>query len=280
MHRQYSSKIKFAMQCKINHCSQLTLTKSACRSRDAERLVDWLGQIRLCGTLDESRVADDLADFDGSLLKSPETSIAVGEGDVAVGTPQNNKRDAGLVEGLASVVLLLDERADTELDGLEWARGRDGRLLHALTCGEDGLGAEFDPLVLEDDGQLKGIGADLLEGRVADHFLDVGGLATEGPGPISAVGEGDVGVAAAERDNGLAGLVEELAAEVLLLNILAESDFDRVEGPAGSGDFSVAFALLKSYLGAEFGWAAEGDGDLIVNIAAAAVGSGDGARGS
>src|ERR1700712_3024949 len=68
----------------------------------------------------ESRVADDVADLARG-LESPGTLVGVGESDVALSATENVQRVAVVVEDLAAEILLLNQFADGELDGLEWA---------------------------------------------------------------------------------------------------------------------------------------------------------------
>lgn len=236
---------------------------------------------RLGRTLHESRVTNDLADLAVSLLKFPLPFIAISESDIPVFSPEDHKRLIRLIEDLAPVVLFLDQLADTELHRLERsARSHGRRFDAALARGEHGLGPELDALVLEHDAEAVGVGADLLERRVADHLADLGGAVTESPGPGSAVGEGDVGVGAAEADDGLLILVEDLAAQGLLLDVLADLDFDLVEGPVAGRIRRIAFAFLELHLGAGFGGAAKGDADLLVNWVVSGAAGGGGSEGA
>ena len=97
----------------------------------------------------EGRIADDLAD--GTFVaEGPLALVAVREGNVRVGTALYDNGVTGVVQDLATVVLILDPGADDELHGLEGACGANGGCLLARTGGEDCLGAGFGGLVGED----------------------------------------------------------------------------------------------------------------------------------
>ena len=194
----------------------------------------------------KSRVADDVPNL-ALRLKSPFTLVGVGERNVPVLTPKDDDRVMVLVNNLASQILRLDPSAKAQLHGLERTGGTDWWFLLAPTLREDSLGPGLGALVAEDDADLSSVGAGLLESsvgvdllesivhaallecRIADNMMDFGLLA-ESPGALVAVAEGDIYVGAAEHDDGLVGGVEDLAAVVLVLDALAELEFDGLEG--------------------------------------------------
>lgn len=103
----------------------------------------------------------------------------------------------------------------------------------------------------------------------------------EGPGAGPAVGEGDVGVRTSCRDDGLSGVVEDLAAEVLLCDTRADADLDRLVGSTGTdGWFRLALGAGEDLLRTELGLLVlEDDTDLVVGGLAGAMGCGEGACG-
>lgn len=64
-------------------------------------------------------------------------------------------------------------------------------------------------------------------------MADFAALVSEGPFSFVAVGEGDVCVGAALEDDGLAGLVEDLAAGGGVADAFADVEFDGGEGAVG-----------------------------------------------
>jgi len=101
-------------------------------------------------------------------------------------------------------------------------------------------------------GVVDGAGDTLLEGWVADYLADLGGSVLEGPLALVAIREGDVNVLAADNDDGVVPLVENLAAEVLLLDIKTQAEFDGREGAGGAyGRLGLALALGEFGLGAD-----------------------------
>lgn len=167
-------------------------------------------------------------------MESPGALASIREGNICIGIPGGNDGLASVIKDLATELLVLDERANLQLDSLKWPHGSNRWLVLTLVPGENGLRASLGSLVAEDDADLVGVGADLLECRIADDVADHG-LVTEGPGAFAAVAEGDVCVIAAFEDNGRFGMVEDLAAVVLVLDVWAEGELDCLEGPRCGG---------------------------------------------
>lgn len=213
----------------------------------------------LSRSLDESGVTNDLANFArGRLQESPGTAITVGEGSVNVLAALDGDGVAIVIENLASEILLLNINTDAQLDGVEWSAGANRVLDLALKTGlvEGGLrgeiavgqsNADIRVLVLFVDGA----GAAFLEGRVADYLTDLGGSVLKGPLALVAIPEGDVDVLAADDDDRVEIVVEDLAAEVTLLDIRAQAEFDSCERAGGAnGRLGLALALGELGLGA------------------------------
>lgn len=180
----------------------------------------------------ESRIAYNLANLT-CLLECPFALVGIRERNVPVGAPGGNEWLASLVNNLATIILLLDQGANDDLDACEKSSGN--RLFLSLTFFEWSLDPELDAGVTELDDDLGGGGFDLLEGWVTDDLAHLAGLVSEGPFAFSAIGEGDICVGAALYDDGFAGVIENLAAVVLVLYILAHTELDEAEGSGLGG---------------------------------------------
>ncbi|ORY68207.1 uncharacterized protein BCR38DRAFT_422428 [Pseudomassariella vexata] len=228
---------------------------------------------------DKLRVADNTANL-AVLLEGPLSLIRVGESYIDIRAPENSDGVSSIIQDLTTLSRV-NKFADTELNRLKGTLAAYGGLLLARASSENSLRSRLGSLIAEHNADLKGIRANLDESRVADDLADLGGL-TEGPGPLVGVREGDICVRAADRDDGLACLIEGLATVLLVLDILADFDFDGLEGAAGGGGLVLADAALEGVLGARLGGlVAEYDADRVVRHGAAAdaLGGCEGARG-
>lgn len=250
------------------------------------------GKATLSRSLDESRVANDLADFArGRLHESPGTAVTVGEGDVNVLTALDSDGVVLVVENLASEILPLDIGTDVQLDDVEGTAGTNRILDFALKAGlvEGSLRGEIAIRQSDADirvlvlvfsltgghsvlGVVDGAGFALLEGWVADDLADLSGSVLEGPLALVAICEGDVGVLAADNDNGAVVHVKDLAAKVFLLGIRTQTEFDGLEGAGGAnGRLGLALALGELGLGADLQvLVLEDDGDGAAKAATGA----------
>lgn len=122
-------------------------------------------------------------------------------------------------------------------------------------------------------GVVDGAGDTLLKGRVADYLADLGGSVLKGPLALVAIREGDVNVLAADNDDGVVALVEDLAAEVLLLDIKTQAEFDGGEGAGGAnGRLGLALALGELGLRADLQvLVLEDNRDRVVGVAVGAT---------
>lgn len=218
-----------------------------------------------CGCATNLGVADDV----GHALRGGEGPLAlvgVGEGRILV-LATDGSDDVATAIPESAAESRVDVGADVNVDGVE-------ALVVALGLG---LGADVDGaeesvdlvlLVAERDLDLEIGGVALDESRVADDARDLLGLA-EGPLAGVAVGEGDVDVGAAGRDQGLAILAEGLAAEVGV-RIRTDADLNRLEGARGADGpallarVDVVEGGLRAGLGA---LALEDDADLRIGAA-------------
>jgi len=228
---------------------------------------------RIANRLFKVGVAGDGADSSAAVLDLPDAGISIGEGLAFVATPEDAENTAVLAVDLAAVCGV-DSDAEDELDGVVPNTAADfnrGSLAFNELVPLDRLHG-----VAEGNSDLFGV-VILHEGRVANDFADFAALfIAESPQAGTTVGEGDVGVLAAEDDDGLVLIVEDLASEILLLDGGAELEKDGLER---------AF-LVRAGLGAAtfeegdggLGLSVESDGDGLVSLLAVA-GSSHGAGG-
>ena len=181
----------------------------------------------------KGRVAHDLL-HDSLLLQSPRTTLPISKGDVDVLPAKNNNG------ALSANKLAPQGRVDKVADHIESDR-LDGRGLRDLDLvgnhtREIKGDADLRALALEKDADLEPlvVRLDLLKVLVANDLPDDGGL-PELPGALVAVGEGHVRVGPAEHDDGLVLLVQDLAAEVGVPDVVAEGELHFGDGLSDVG---------------------------------------------
>jgi hypothetical protein len=197
--------------------------------------------------------------------EGPQALISIREGSIAVGTPDSLNGVTCFIKNLAAEILLLRPSTNNDLNSLEGTAGTDRHGLNASTLLECRLRTKLSALVLENDAGLEVGRVGLDEDGVADDLADFA-LFPEGPFTSAAVGEGDVGVLATDDYDVVTLVVEDLAAEVLALNIFAETKLDGLEGSAGTGGAALlALTLSEGGLRAGLGsLVAEDDGQGVV----------------
>lgn len=237
--------------------------------------------------LHKSRIAHNLRDNSTSRLpENPLATSTIRERSINVRIPLSDDGVALLVHDLAPE-RVLDSCGGRDGDFAEGLGRTHGDLLALSGVRYVEGDAEFDGLVGEEDADGVSAGASsssrgdgggdgsgggswrssgLLEGRIADDGDDAAFL-LELPLAVAAVGEGDVVVGAARRWDGVLGLVEQLAADVFVLDVLADEDvdggegacvgaFEGARGDASGGEGGVDFELL--------GCVGEDYGDAVV----------------
>jgi len=245
--------------------SRLHISRLLLRCRDSinvhgdvirRLLVDLVAGIVLL----ELGVADNLGHLGKAVGKVPDVGVvAIAKGEVRVLAPRDDDGLLVHVEDLAPEGAVLDGEANRELDLVELLAG--GGALGHLLLGELVLLKLCLGNVERGDGAGGGL---LLEADL--DFLDRGLVRLEEVGPASdladlallhvpedprlALGEVDVDVLAASEDDGLGCLldVDELAADVLVLDLGAKLESDLAEGALileGVRDLRVAIKLVR-----------------------------------
>ena len=121
----------------------------------------------------------------------------------------------------------------------------------ALGSSEHRLRYSIGSLIAEGDADLIGIGANLHEGGIADDGADFARVA-QCPGAFVGVAEGDVCGVFALDDDGRAGMVEDLAAVVLVLDGWPDGELNCFEGPVVGGGLRSALAFGERVVGVDF----------------------------
>lgn len=182
------------------------------------------------------RVANNRANR--SINKSPR--IAIGKREVEVPGAQDFDRPALHVENLASKILVDNIGAKDEGDGVEEAL-IVGRILFLAdeSCFLKGLlTSEIAVGELHADVEIENGGCDVFyaEVGIADDGADFGCAVEESPGGLrSAIRKSDLGDTVANDGDGVVIGIEELAAEIRILDVWAECEHDSVEGAGGAG---------------------------------------------
>jgi hypothetical protein len=253
---------RLAMQC--------VLFTSATRHTRSPGLDDWVEVVSL-----EALVTNNLADYSLD-IEFPGTLIGIRESSIAVRTPFSHDGLSSFIKNLAAEILLLGPSANDDLDSLEGTTGSLGLGLNTRTLFQCSPRAELNTLILEKDANLevRRIGFD--ENGIADDLADFA-LLPEGPFTLAAICEGDIGILATDDNDVVTLIIEDLAAKVFALDILAETELDGLEGSAGAGGAALlALSLSESGLRARFGGlVAENDSDGIVQLGLAQRGCDD-----
>ena len=197
----------------------------------------------------ERRVANNLANL-ADVLESPRALFGIREGSIDIGVPLGNDRLASVIKDLATELLVLDQRANGQLDRLKRPLGSNGWLVLTLGSSEHRLRSSLGGLVAEGHADLISIGADLFEGGIADDGADFARVA-QCPGAFVGVAEGDVGGVIALDDDGRAGMVEDLAAVILVLDGWPDGELDCFEGPVVGGGLRSALIFGEWVVGVD-----------------------------
>lgn len=216
------------MQPKPSLCNFQKTTPSSLHRfvNSAQRRLRWVGALK-------SWVTDDLGD--DALLRhqeGPAALASVREGRINVLATLCLNGDAAVILNLAAESLVLGELANLNID-LAPELLRVERLLLTLEAGEAGdRSSGLSTLVDELNGcqfaSLELLGSDLLEGGITHDAGNIG-LGAEIPLAVTAIGEGDVDVLSSRADNLLIVVVEYGAAEVFVLDVLAEENVNGLE---------------------------------------------------
>lgn len=176
------------------------------------------------------------------------------------------------VEDLAAE-LWVDISTERQLDAIVWSIGADWGLVLADQTGfvEGSLSSEVTISESHSDASIllflswRSRGGH--ESWIADDLRDLSETVLEGPLAFTGIGEGNVDVLAAETGDWLGVVVEDLAAEGLLLDVGAESDLDSIVWTRRTDWLlGLTVALLEGGLSSKVA-VREGDSDGVVRCA-------------
>lgn len=242
---------------------------------------------RLLRSLNKLRITNNLAHTSlRRAQKLPRSIPTIGKSSINILTALRSNLVILLVQNLAVQRLVLDILAQRKFERGERAVGTLWMLDLADFAGLEELGRGDEVAVAQGDedgvvflGWWRGCDA-FDEVGVAGDFADLRSAVAESPGSCVAVGDGGVDVCAAHDDDGVVVGVEDLAAEGLVLDVVAEGEGYFVEG-AGGADWGFGLWELGFFecgLGGEAA-GCEGDADGGVLDGGVELGEGEGAGG-